>query len=145
LNWNAFAAVLEGLSAPAGRDAGGLRAAINRELRVFCAKAAGDAWDEDFGVGFDQDGHDKIYDFRFSIYYFNSKQFFLLRLSFFDGAKQPDGFQIFFAPSGGFCSDERIQIQHSKFTEGHAVRNGLLQNFLIIADARDFAQAIQFS
>ncbi len=63
-----FAAVLEKLAAFAGRDAGDdLRAVINRELRVFRAKAAGDALDENLGVGFNENGHDKIYDFRFSI------------------------------------------------------------------------------
>ena len=31
-----------------------------RELRVPRAEAAGDALDEDFGVGFDEDGHEKF-------------------------------------------------------------------------------------
>jgi hypothetical protein len=51
--------VLKKLAAFAGRDAGDdLRAVINRELRVFRAEAASDALDENFGIGFDEDGHD---------------------------------------------------------------------------------------
>src|ERR1035437_194899 len=58
-NWNSFAAVLKELSAFARRDAGDdLRAVINGELRVLRAKAAGDALDENLGVGFNEDGHD---------------------------------------------------------------------------------------
>ena len=57
-NGNFLAAVLEKLAALAGRDAGDdLRAVINRELRVFRAEAAGDALDENLGVGFDENGH----------------------------------------------------------------------------------------
>ena len=96
-----FAAVLKKLSAFAGRDPGDdLRAVIHRELRVFGAKTAGDALDKDFGVGCDENGHDKIYDFGFTIYDFNSKQIFLLRAFFFDGLEQPYGVQIFFASDG---------------------------------------------
>src|SRR5208283_1892221 len=64
-----FAGVLKELAAFTGGDAGdNLRAVINRELRVFRAKAAGDALNEDFGVGFNENGHGKIYDFGFTIY-----------------------------------------------------------------------------
>ena len=53
-----FSAVLKELPAFAGRDAGDdLRAVINRELRVPRAEAAGDALDENFGVGFNENGH----------------------------------------------------------------------------------------
>ena len=66
-NGNFFAAVLEELPALAGRDAGDdLRAVINRELRVLRAEAAGDALDENFGVGFDENGHGN--NLRFTIY-----------------------------------------------------------------------------
>ena len=58
-NGNALSAVLKKLPALAGRDAGdNLRAVINRELRVFRAKTAGDALNEDLGVGFNENGHD---------------------------------------------------------------------------------------
>ena len=68
-NRNALAGMLKNLAALAGRDAGDdLRAVINRELRVFRAKAAGDALDEDLGVGFNENGHGKIYNFGFTIY-----------------------------------------------------------------------------
>ena len=51
---NLLAAMFKELSAFAGCDAGDdLRAVINRELRVLRAEAAGDALDENFGVGFD--------------------------------------------------------------------------------------------
>ena len=54
--WELFAGVLEDLAALAGRDAGDdLRAVIQRELGVPRAEAAGDALDEDSGVGFDED------------------------------------------------------------------------------------------
>ena len=57
-NGNFFAAVLEKLPAFAGRDTGDdLRAIVNRKLRVFRAKAAGDALNENLGVGFDENGH----------------------------------------------------------------------------------------
>ena len=57
-NRNALSAVFKDLAAFAGRDAGNnLRAVINRELRVFRAKTAGDALDEDLGVGFNENGH----------------------------------------------------------------------------------------
>ena len=60
-NGNLLSAVLKNLAALAGRDAGDdLRAVINRELRVPRAEAAGDALDEDLGVGFDENGHGKI-------------------------------------------------------------------------------------
>ena len=56
-----LAAVLEELAALAGRDAGDdLRAVINGELRVPRAEAAGDALDENLGVGFDENGHGKL-------------------------------------------------------------------------------------
>ena len=59
-NRHFLAAVFKKLAAFAGRDAGDdLRAVINRELRVLRAEAAGDALDENFGVGFDENGHDK--------------------------------------------------------------------------------------
>ena len=64
-NGHFFAAVFENLAAFAGRDAGDdLRAVINGKLRVFGAEAAGDALDQDFGVGFDENGH---WNFRFWI------------------------------------------------------------------------------
>ena len=57
-NRNALSGVLKDLAAFAGRDAGDdLSAVVNRELRVFRAKAAGDALDEDLGVGFNENGH----------------------------------------------------------------------------------------
>jgi hypothetical protein len=50
--------MLKDLAAFAGRDAGdNLCAVINRELRVFRAKAAGDALDENLGVGLNENGH----------------------------------------------------------------------------------------
>ena len=65
--------MIEKLPAFAGRDASDdLRAVINRKLRVPRAKAAGDALDENLGVGFDENGHGKIYDFRFTIYDFKT-------------------------------------------------------------------------
>src|ERR1017187_10122666 len=68
-NGDFLSAVLKDLAALAGGDAGNdLRAVINRELRVPRAEAAGDALDEDFGVGLDENGHGKIYDFGFTIY-----------------------------------------------------------------------------
>jgi hypothetical protein len=55
-----LSAVLEALAALAGRDAGDdLRAVIDGELRVPRAEAAGDALDEDLGVGLNEDGHGK--------------------------------------------------------------------------------------
>ena len=72
-NGDFFSAVLKDLAALAGGDAGDdLRAVINRELRVPRAEAAGDALDEDLGVGFDENGHGKIYDFGFTIYDFRN-------------------------------------------------------------------------
>ena len=63
--------MLKELAALARGDPGhDLCAVINGELRMFRAKAAGDALDENLGVGFDEDGHGKIYDFRFQIYDF---------------------------------------------------------------------------
>ena len=51
-------AVLEELAALAGRDAGDdLGAVVERELGVARAEAAGDALDEDAGVGSNEDGH----------------------------------------------------------------------------------------
>ena len=53
--------MLEELAAFAGRDAGDdIGTVINRELRMFGAKAAGDALDEDLGIGFNENGHDVI-------------------------------------------------------------------------------------
>ena len=53
-NRHFLAAVLEELTALAGRDTGDdLRAVVNRELRVLGAEAAGDALDENLGIGFD--------------------------------------------------------------------------------------------
>src|SRR5206468_3736081 len=58
-----FAGVIEGLPALAGGDAGDdLGAVVDGELGVFGAEAAGDALDEDFGVGLNEDGHGRIYD-----------------------------------------------------------------------------------
>ena len=61
---------LEELAALAGGDAGDdLRAVIERELGVPRAEAAGDALDENLGVGFDKNGHDKKFMIcRFMIY-----------------------------------------------------------------------------
>jgi hypothetical protein len=42
---------------------------------VLGTKAAGDALDENLGVGFDEDRHDKIYDFGFTIYNFKTVLF----------------------------------------------------------------------
>ena len=53
-----FAGVLEDLAPLARRDAGDdLRAVIEGKLGVPGAKTAGDALDENFGVGFNEDGH----------------------------------------------------------------------------------------
>ena len=58
---NSLSVVLEKLSAFTGRDTGDdLCAVIHRELRVLRAEAAGDALDEDLGVGFDETGHGEI-------------------------------------------------------------------------------------
>ena len=62
-----FAAVFEDLAAFARGDAGNdLRAVIHRELRVFGAETAGDALDQDLGVGLDENGH-LNFDFGFLI------------------------------------------------------------------------------
>jgi hypothetical protein len=52
------AGVFEELAAFAGRDAGDeLRAVVERELGVASAEIAGDALDENFSFGGDEDGH----------------------------------------------------------------------------------------
>src|SRR5438876_5627106 len=62
--------VFKKLAAFAGRDAGDdLRAVFETQLGVPRAEAAGDALDQDLGLGSDEDGHAKItiYDLRFGI------------------------------------------------------------------------------
>jgi hypothetical protein len=56
-----LAAMFEELSALAGRNTGhNLRAVINGELSMPRAEAAGDALNENFGVGFNENGHEKF-------------------------------------------------------------------------------------
>ncbi len=58
---NFLSTVLEDLSTFSGRDAGDdLRAVIDGELGMPRAEAAGDALNENFGVGFNEDGHVKF-------------------------------------------------------------------------------------
>ena len=55
--------MFEKLSTFARRDAGdNLRAVVNGKLCVARAEAAGDALDENLGVGLDEDGHGKFFD-----------------------------------------------------------------------------------
>ena len=66
--------VLEELAAFAGCDTGDdVRTVIDRKLRVLGAEAAGDALNEDFGIGFNEYGHVKnlrfqIYDFKIVLF-----------------------------------------------------------------------------
>jgi hypothetical protein len=54
------AAVLEELAALAGRDTGNeLRAVVERKLGVAATEFTGDALDEEFGLGSDENGHGK--------------------------------------------------------------------------------------
>ena len=101
------------------------------------AEAAGDALNEDFGVGFDEYGHVKIYDFRFMIYEST------LLLAFLDFFQISNCDPVVISIHCFLRDDQRINVNHATSANWKFQLDRVSRDFVIIANSFDLAETVE--